>query len=350
MKNMDSVLKKTKSSSAQEFVNNLLNEGAKYTCDDLSEDFLNRDDLPSFYNEEIFRRGQRFFYKHVFALLFSKILGLITVLSVPSILKVVIFTKMSGTEVTAYKRYAANILHMMVWYGSDFKPGSKLWKSIANIREQHNSTSNRICSAGMNRITQKDMAIGQFAFLGISLCRSKTLGIHKTSNQEWEAFIHVWRVIGYLIGIEDRFNLCDGTLEEVRERCNILMVQVFRPNIEQKDENFIKMSRYMVHGLWCINILIKFETVMYYLHILTQNEISNMKLQSTCYKLNSSQKFNLNLLITIVYMLSWNWFRIFLNYFQILSLWLMKVFPVLAAYQFGLSNARVRILSNNKTN
>ncbi|XP_018563856.1 uncharacterized protein LOC108905470 [Anoplophora glabripennis] len=350
MNNMESVVEKTKYSSAQEFVNSVLSEGEKYTCDDLSEDFRNRDDLPPFYDEELFRRGQKFFHKHIFGLFLSKCLGLVAVLAVPSILKVLMFTRMSGTELTAYKRYVSTILHMMVWYDSDFKPGSKLWKSIADVRKRHNSASNRSCSAGMNRITQKDMAITQFGFMGISVCRSKMVGIHKASDEEWEGFIHIWRVIGYLMGIEDRFNLCSGTVEETRERCNILMEQVFRPNIEQKDENFIKMARNMIHALKCINIFIKFETIMYYLHILSQDENNNMKLQSTCYKLNSSQKSNLNFLITIMYMLSWNWFRIFQNYCHMLVLWLMKVFPLLPAYQFGLSNARVRILSNNKTN
>lgn len=336
---MEPVVEPTKYSSAQEFVSNVLSEGAKISCDASSDNFHNCDTLPPFYDEELFKRGQKFFYKHLFAMFFAKCLGLIAVLSVPSVLKILMFTKMSSSELTAYKRYVATIMHMKVWYDSDFKPGSKLWRSIADVRSRHNSASNRSCSAGMHRITQKDMTITQFGFVGISVCRSKMLGIHNATDEEWKAFIHVWRVIGYLMGIEDRFNLCDGTLEETRERCNILMEQVFRPYIEQKDENFINMSRYMVNGLRCINIILKFETIMYYLHILSQDENNNKKLQSTCYSLNSSQKSNLNLLATVVHMLSWDWFRIFQNYCHILTLWLMKVFPLLAAYQFGISNA-----------
>lgn len=126
------------------------------------------------------------------------------------------------------------------------------------------------------------------------------------------------------------------------------MEQVFRPYIEQKDEDYLRMSRNLIEGLWSINPFIKFETMMHYLHILSQDENNNKKLESTCYKLNPSRKSNLNLLVTTMYMLSWNWFRIFQNYSHLLTLWLMKIFPILAIYQFGLSNARVRILLSNK--
>ncbi|KAJ8944699.1 hypothetical protein NQ314_009406 [Rhamnusium bicolor] len=172
-------------SSAQKFVDSLLTEGAKVSCDESSEHFNHCDELPPFYDEQLYKRGQNFFYKHLFGLFFSKCLGLLTVLAIPTILKILMHTKMSSTNMTAYKRYMATIFHMMVWYQSDFKPGSS-------------------CSAGLHRISQKDMALTQFGFMGISLVRSKKVGIHEASDEEWEAFLHVWRVIGYLMGIEDR--------------------------------------------------------------------------------------------------------------------------------------------------
>lgn len=127
------------------------------------------------------------------------------------------------------------------------------------------------------------------------------------------------------------------------------MEEVFRPHIEHKNEDFLTMARYMVEGLWTMNLFIKFDTMMCYLHILSQDENNNKKLESTCYKLNPSQKSNFNLLVGAMYMLSWNWFRIFQNYCHMLTLWLVKVFPILPIYQYGLTNARVRILVDNKT-
>ncbi|KAJ8924189.1 hypothetical protein NQ315_006980 [Exocentrus adspersus] len=355
-KEQETSMKNNNSSPAQDYVNNLLSEGAKVTCDDVSEGFRYHTALPPYYDEEEFKRlvyslklTQKFFYKHIFSFFFSKCLGLVSVLSIPSILKILIFTKMSGSEMTSYRRYLSTIFHMMIWYDSDFEPGSKLWRSIAEVRSLHNSASNRSCTAGLSRITQKDMALTQFGFMGFALVRSKMLGIHESSDNEWKAFLHLWRVIGYLMGIEERFNLCNGTVDEVRERCNILVEQIFRPNIERKDEDFINMSRYMINGLYSINIFIRFETVMCFLHILSQSDSSDRKMQSTHYPLDASQQSNLNFLVTVLSMLRWTWFRVFENYSHMLTLWIVKVFPIIAMYQFGITNARVRILSKNKS-
>lgn len=56
---------------------------------------------------------------------FGKLLGLLTVISTPSIYKILSFTGMSNEPMTAYKRYMSTIFHMCVWYDNDFKPGSK---------------------------------------------------------------------------------------------------------------------------------------------------------------------------------------------------------------------------------
>lgn len=47
------------------------------------------------------------------------------------------------------------------------------------------------------------MALTQFGFIGIAIMKSKTLGF-TGSDEEFEGFIHVWRTIGYCMGIEDR--------------------------------------------------------------------------------------------------------------------------------------------------
>lgn len=59
--------------------------------------------------------------------------------------------------------------------------------------------------AGFNKISQKDMALTQFGFMGFAVIRSKNIGIPDANEEELKAFIHVWKVIGYLLGIEDRY-------------------------------------------------------------------------------------------------------------------------------------------------
>lgn len=68
----------------------------------------------------------------------------------------------------------------------------------------HNSASNQSSNKLKIRITQKDMALTQFGFMGFGLVRSKMVGVHEASEDEWQAFIHVWRVVGYMLGLEER--------------------------------------------------------------------------------------------------------------------------------------------------
>lgn len=70
-------------------------------------------------------RGQQFYHDNICAMFFSKILGLITTLAVPTNLQIVMFTKMSSTSYTAYKRYLSTIFHMCIWYDKDLRPGSE---------------------------------------------------------------------------------------------------------------------------------------------------------------------------------------------------------------------------------
>ncbi|KAG5862169.1 hypothetical protein JTB14_000530 [Gonioctena quinquepunctata] len=123
---MNNITKRKKADlSAQDFVDLLLTEGAKVTCDETNENFVKNDRIPPFYDERLFRKGQEFYKKHSFSMIAAKFFGLISVLAIPTILKILIFTKMSSSVLTAYKRYVATVYHMAVWYDNDFKPGSK---------------------------------------------------------------------------------------------------------------------------------------------------------------------------------------------------------------------------------
>lgn len=55
----------------------------------------------------------------------GKLIGLLAVLAIPSILKILDYTKESGTSMKAYRRYLATIYHTVTWYKEELKPGSK---------------------------------------------------------------------------------------------------------------------------------------------------------------------------------------------------------------------------------
>ena len=52
-------------------------------------------------------------------------------------------------------------------------------------------------------ISQKDLALTQFGFMGLTVIKKKMFGI-KGNVEDVEGFVHFWRTIGYYMGIEDR--------------------------------------------------------------------------------------------------------------------------------------------------
>lgn len=48
------------------------------------------------------------------------------------------------------------------------------------------------------------MVLTQFGFMGFAVWQTKLVGIHGAENDELEGFIHFWKVIGHLMGIDDR--------------------------------------------------------------------------------------------------------------------------------------------------
>lgn len=48
------------------------------------------------------------------------------------------------------------------------------------------------------------MALAQFGFMGFTLLAGDYLGVNN-SSEELEGLIHFWRVIGNMLGMEDKF-------------------------------------------------------------------------------------------------------------------------------------------------
>ncbi|XP_072399463.1 uncharacterized protein [Diabrotica undecimpunctata] len=334
--------------SAQRFVDGLLNEGKKtYVVSTVCK----KCELPTYYDEALYKRGQQFFFRHIFAMLFAKLNGLLAVLSIPTILNILVLTQKSSSDFTAYIRYISTIFHMVIWYKEDLNPGSKLWRSIQEVNKKHTAASKKGYAAGLCRISQADMAFTQFGFMGFQLARPGMVGLHNVSEEEWKAFIHVWRVVGYLMGIEERFNICRESVEETKEICNLLIDRSFFPQVDKKDRTYLKMSRHLVHGLWTMNPALRYKVMMNYLYDLLKpvdnnNNNNNQKL------VEDKKMFDLNLIMRFRFwflgfavnlLLKYSIFRLIFNWLEHLALWLMEVCPFLAYYSFGKANTLVKI-------
>lgn len=99
-------------------------------------------------------------------------------------------------------------------------------------------------------ISQRDMAITQFGFMGFILLRHQRMGM-KVKQEDLDAIVHMWRVLGHLLGIEDQYNLCtdsyDGTVQRLKE----MFHHVVTPVMYKPPENhFHEMTEAMLSGLW----------------------------------------------------------------------------------------------------
>lgn len=128
--------------------------------------------------------------------------GLLTILAIPSILKILVYTNKSSSNYTAYKRYVQTIYHTLAWYRNELKPGSKSWKSLETVRKLHFAATTSASRNNMGIVSQKDMAITQYGFIGYMVMAGEKIGMFLTQEDK-ECIIHFYRVLGNLLGIHD---------------------------------------------------------------------------------------------------------------------------------------------------
>lgn len=130
-------------------------------------------------------------------------MGLLSTLAIPSILDVLVHTNKSSSNSTAYRRYIQTIFHTLTWFRHDLKPGTKAWKSLEGVRKFHFSASRSAQNSNIGMISHKDMAITQYGFMGFTILSRKEIGV-QGNVKDLEDFCHFWRVLGQLIGIQDK--------------------------------------------------------------------------------------------------------------------------------------------------
>ncbi|KXJ78460.1 hypothetical protein RP20_CCG004567 [Aedes albopictus] len=302
--------------------------------------------LPEWYDEAKFKHAQNFYRRNAYALVVVALYGLVASMALPSILSVLMFTKRSSSVLTAYRRYMATILHFVGWYTEELKPGTKYWKSLEFVRRAHSTTSRRANSKSPGMIiSQRDMVIVQFSFVGYVVLSPRMLGI-QYNTEDMEAFVHFWRVMGYMLGIEDRFNVCTADLPSTRNRMQQVRDLVIQPGLATTvGEDFRRMTRYMLDGMWYFNVFVNPDATLYFTYRLSgvpgYKDLSGKNYE----KLSLYSRMMLRVLVAIhevslgVAVLRWlqnSLVYVLVNYG-------IQYFPVLAIIRFGFKNAIVRI-------
>lgn len=227
-------------------------------------------------------------------------------------------------------------------------------------------------------INQRDMAITQFGFMGFLLLRHKRLGI-KCKPEDLEAIVHMWRVLGYMLGIEDQFNLCtdsyEGTVTRVKEVLNHIVTPVmYKP----PDTNFHEMVDALLSGLWSYVPLITTPAFLFLAKMISgvpgnvysdedrtdqliylksygnyidkagqlEKELREQPTSPTYADLHWWDRFVVNVVCYVCHLcyVSVLW-RIFFKWHIASARFFIYYFPFLAFHRFGIRDSYVRILT-----
>ncbi|KAK6625786.1 hypothetical protein RUM43_006085 [Polyplax serrata] len=275
---------------------------------------------PKWLNEEKFKRGQKFARDHLFCINFAEMVSLYILFAQKSSLGPLIFTGMSDTPFTAFKRYLSTVCKLISWYTDDiWSENESLGKNnLILVRGMHKTVYNALTNSSKEVVEQKttlgdpertalwcptrnllvkdfqesiparpwcpvvdaevqrsvwvsqtDMSITQFGFVGLAVTYPKSFGIHLASDDDLEAFLHMWRGLGYMLGIKDEYNFCNGDLQAVRDR-TLFFLQVFaKPAFRTVTCDWEHMCRCMTAGISFYLPRVRFESSLLYLcHII----------------------------------------------------------------------------------
>lgn len=93
--------------------------------------------------------------------------------------------------------------------------------------------------------------------MGFNLLCPELFGIVGTREQ-FEAFNHLHRLIGYLLGTEDRFNCCGVTLDDTLGRLEAIREDMMLPDLKSPCKEFDSYMRMTAEGLWHSDPLIHY--------------------------------------------------------------------------------------------
>lgn len=253
---------------------------------------------PDWLDLEKFRRGQRFAAEHAFGLYFANMMSLFILFTSQDALRPMIISGKSGTPYLAFKRYLSTVRRVRSWYRSDpWTKGSLAYKDMQAVRKMHLSIRQQLCEMSTEEIesasrienawcparsalledfrdaipamdeekcllrkwaaspfrpkplNQGEMAATQFAFMGLAILYPDQFGIHYATEEDFDSFCYLWRCIGYLLGMEDRYNFCRGSLEEIKQRSRDMIESYLKPNLRDVTSEWKHMTGCLVAGV-----------------------------------------------------------------------------------------------------
>jgi hypothetical protein len=208
----------------------------------------------------------------------------------------------------------------------------------------HVFINNKAEKTGSQYITQKDMAITQFLYIGLQA--SGYYGI-VGSDEDFENYNYYSRLIGYMLGIKDEFNCCGATYAETLGRLEAMKEDFLKPNLVNETKEYLDYAKMACKGMWYSDPTLHFDSVLWqvkralrvpgYYYFESERQKfetpgSNMKILRKL-----SLYTRLRIFIDIIYFEFLTQFIVFriLGLVFRMSFVLLEVFPILLIISFG---------------
>ncbi|OQR79692.1 hypothetical protein BIW11_05554 [Tropilaelaps mercedesae] len=156
------------------------------------------------------------------------------------------------------RRFITTIKNLMKWYDTDiFDKKSPGYRSILATRAIHRLYMKKLPQRlgehpeGHQWLSQTYMALVQMGMIGPLL--SYPLNLTHLSDEDLEGMVHFWRVLGYMVGINDRYNVCRDGVAGLRS-----LTKEFVKNRAMPSLTSLTLEKATFSGLVCDAIVYTF--------------------------------------------------------------------------------------------
>ena len=209
-----------------------------------------------------FELAKEFFHQNFFLLFVCMLSGLYTLMFIPSIARLLFYTNNSDTPSKTFHRYLNTLNHTIQWYLTPHRRKT----SLTTVRKLHTTAVKQILSRikkenvavtenGAVPMSQYDLVLTQWAFIGPVLTQPQNIGFNDITKTQMKYLVNQMYIVGRDLGIDDKFNLCTGSIEDVIVYAKDIENRLIRPALEH-NEDFKSMSQHLIEGMNILNLFI----------------------------------------------------------------------------------------------
>ncbi|KAH9395720.1 hypothetical protein TYRP_020457 [Tyrophagus putrescentiae] len=196
--------------------------------------------LPPWFDQARFDQARSILSDHFMSIFLCHLSGLVLLVFIKSIYATLALSGKSRDLVSIFYRYLHTLMHVKLWYeGRVYEATDDAHHSLLRVVGMHRSVAelqNRHRKEGEDRLalSQRDMALTQFAFIGLIVLHPEKMGF------------------------PERYNLCSGDLPTVRANCALIWEGKFRHRLQAEKwrKEAAEMSEQIVlsasHYVWLL--------------------------------------------------------------------------------------------------